>query len=355
MTSLTINCRFLTQPLTGVQRFAEEITRELCQRVPDVSLVAPGAGSLRRSEIGGVPVQRIGRMGGHLWEQLELPRALGRDTILLSLANTGPLFRRRQVVAVHDVAFIRHPDSYNRAFRFAYRIAVPVLVRSAERVITVSNFSKSELEALYGRRDIQVVPNAAGSLPSAPKRPATRAVPERFFLVVGSSNRHKNTTRAISAFAEYRRRGGQNGLVLAGDRNRNFASVDAADRSGGIVELGRVSDAELAWLYDHCEAFIFPSLYEGFGIPPIEAQSVGATVLAADIPVLREIMVSDSALWFDPSTDQSLADLLMAIERTTIPRIDPAVARGNARRFNWGTSAEILLDTVLAQWLDGHK
>ena len=108
-----------------------------------------------------------------------------------------------------------------------------------------------------------------------------------------------------------------------------------------------MADEELAWLYQHCKAFLFPSTYEGFGIPPIEAQAVGAPVLASDIPALREVLRPESALWFAPGEPTQIARALGIVDS------DPAriaqlseEGRRNADRFSWRDSASALSELI---------
>ncbi|WP_457100818.1 glycosyltransferase family 4 protein [Microbacterium sp. P5_E9] len=345
---IVVNCRFLTRPVTGVERFAEELTTSLAELRDDLLLVAP-AGDLRKTEIGGQPVHRVGRLRGHVWEQSELPRFAHRhgNAIMLNLANTGPAFSREQIVAIHDINHRRHPGSYSWRFRTLYRALTPLLVRNAAAVVTVSQFSKQEIAAYYVRADgIFVIPNAVGEWVHVPGRKPAGAVDDEFFLLVGSPSAHKNIDVAIAGFLGYRAAGGRARLILAGAPHASLAArtPHAVD---DVRAIGRVADEELAWLYQHCKAFLFPSTYEGFGIPPIEAQAVGAPVLASDIPALREVLRPESALWFAPGEPAQIARALGVVDS------DPArmeqlseEGRRNADRFSWRDSASALSELI---------
>src|SRR5690606_29456591 len=205
---IALNCRFLTQDLTGVQRYAEEITRELVRIRDDVRLYAP-RGDLRHHELGGRRVEQIGTTGGHRWEQWDLPRMLRRDLnspLLLSLMNTGPVLYRNQVVTHHDVTYVRFPDTYTRRFRLAYRMLSGLALRRAERVVTVSEFSRSEIADVYGidRQKIVVAGNAAG----AEFRQTHVDADEPYLLAVASFLPHKNIDRLVRSIEHYRDRSG---------------------------------------------------------------------------------------------------------------------------------------------------
>src|SRR5690554_2970230 len=143
---IVINARFLSQEIRGVQRFAEQISLELNGLRDDLVFVAPRDIRLHRSAQQ-LDVRRIGRHRGHLWEQLDLPLWLARqgNPPLVSLCNTAPLAYRNQIATHHDITYIRHPDSYSRAFRAVYRSLTPPLLKRIKALITVSEFSRSEI------------------------------------------------------------------------------------------------------------------------------------------------------------------------------------------------------------------
>ena len=250
---LVVNCRFLTRPVTGVERFAFEIVARLVERVDDIRLVAPPT-IPAETRIAGQRVQPVGRLRGHLWEQVSLPRYLrsvGSPT-LLDLANTGPLLWPNQLYVLHDVAFITQPESYRRAFRLAYRVIAGTLVRRASHVATVSTFSRDEIVRVFRclRCHIEIVPNGVSTFVSspAPSRPLELGV-------VSTSWRSalRPVTRTPRGWWMRMRASGNSGRsALPSDRRRKCTRVPFAEcrrRSAGVVELGRVSDRQLAQLY----------------------------------------------------------------------------------------------------------
>lgn len=350
---IVVNCRFLTQDLTGVQRFAEEITAALVGMRDDIRLVAP-PGALRRAALGGRPVEQIGRAHGHRWEQWDLPQALRRDLgspLLLSLMNTGPMSYRNQVVTHHDVTYVRYPQTYTRRFRAFYRLLSTVTLRRARHVVTVSEFSRAEIARVYDlpAERIRVVGNAAGEQFRIPHEDT----PDPYLLAVASFLPHKNIDRLVNAFERYRDASGSTTrLRLVGSaRPSAMARSDAAPRSSSSVELlGRVDDAELQALYAGARGFLFPSLYEGFGVPPLEAQAAGAPVAASDIPPVREAL-GDSALYFDPFDEVSMIDAIEVIDSDAAVR-EALRVKGfdTVTRYSWSHSASsisALLDELI--------
>ena len=209
--AVVVNCRFLTRPVTGVERFAEELTTRLVELRDDILLVAP-TGELRSSEIGGQPVHRVGRLRGHLWEQSELPRFAHRHgkALMLNLANTGPAFSREQIVAIHDINHRRqsrqlfmalpHPlprsDTSARPQRRRSGDRLSVLEAGDRHLLRSSRWSLRHPQR--GRR----VGARAGRKPAG-------AVDDEFFLLVGSPSAHKNIEVAIAGFLGYRAAGGR--------------------------------------------------------------------------------------------------------------------------------------------------
>lgn len=351
---IVVNCRFLSQEVTGVQRFAEEIASQLAMMRDDLVFVAP-PGRLRRNALGGRRVEQIGTRGGHAWEQWDLPRAMSRrydGALLVSLMNTGPIAYRNQVVTHHDVTYVRHPETYSLKFRTAYRLQASILLRRARAVVTVSEFSRREIADVYGLDParIYVVPNAASSQFSMPDG---ESAPGSYYLAVASQLPHKNLNFLVKAFVAFvERTGSPRTLRLVGTAPA-FGEDGGPELTHPRVEWsGRVSDTELAALYRGARALIIPSLYEGFGVPPLEAQASGCPVLSSSAASLPEVL-RDSALYFDPTDSEDLVRLLTtsdAFSQHERERLRSLGAR-NVARFDWRRSASLLsemLDTLQA-------
>jgi glycosyltransferase involved in cell wall biosynthesis len=339
---VAINGRFLAQRLTGVQRFATEIVRALGAVAPgEVVLYAPP--DSHDPSIPGVAFRQVGRMSGPEWEQLELPAALRRGSRppLVSLCNMGPVFYSPHYYTLHDVTFRRYPGGFSRAFLTLYGLLVPTLLRRAQHVFTVSQFSLDEISKEFGicRSKVSVMYNAATT--GLGKEPLydSEFARDPYFFTIGSAGSNKNLITLFRAYDEYRASGGAARLAVLGAR-----SSRTPDSPDGVDFLDRISDAELARRYANAIAYVSTSLYEGFSIPLLEAQSVGCPVVASRIPVHEEVL-GDSALFFRPQASSELASLLHAVERGPSAGL---VASGwaNVNRFNWEDSARTLLNCV---------
>lgn len=344
-----INGRFLTQPMSGVQRYARQIVRALDQRpgAADryVLLTPPGADNLNLLHI---PTHTIGRAGGHLWEQTALAWT-ARYGRLLSLGGSGPVLHRRQIVVIHDAAVFRHPQHFRTGYAAFHRALNNVLARRA-RLATVSEFSRRELASVLNLSpaSIAVAPNGANHLRNITPDPA---VIERlglttrpYFVALGNLTPNKNlivAIRALSRLAEPAVR-----LVIIGDRPGAVFDRSALPADPRLIFAGRRSDAEIAALLGGAQALVFPSFYEGFGIPPLEAMTLGCPVIASDIPATREVC-ADAALYFAPADDAALAaHMAESLSRPDVARRDAGLRR--ADRYAWSRSAEIIEDLLLS-------
>lgn len=338
---IVINARFLTQEMRGVQRFAEQICLALKQLRDDLVFVAPHGIKMSESAKA-LDVHYIGRNRGHLWEQVDLPLYLTRHgrPLLVSLSSTAPVFYANQIATHHDINYVRHPQSYSRMFRLVYRTVTPVLLWRLKSLLTVSNFSRNEIARFYGYSEqrIFIVPNATSDAFRPGAAPADNP---RYLLAVSSPSAHKNFNRMIQAFLTLRGHDDVQ-LHIVGAASEIFAAPELqrlACRDPRIRFLGRLSDAELIKQYQGATAFVFPSLYEGFGIPPLEAQACGCPVLAANAASIPEVLQA-SALYFDPL---GVSHMASAMERIlTDESLRQALRRRglqNVERFSWEESA----------------
>lgn len=277
---LSINGRFLTQSLTGVQRYAAEIVKAMdrlltsgkaAQQLLDAEwqiLVPPDAQTL--AGLGRIKVRQVGTLRGHAWDQIDLARAAA-GTRLVSLANSGPVLHRDHLVVIHDAQVFRRPDFFSWQYLVLHRSLGHLLARTAT-IATVSTFSRNELaDALsLDPTSIPIVPNSAEHFASVEPDfsiiESLRLEPHRFFLFVGSMTKNKNVDTAVRA-AERLGRTDFPLVVVGGDNSKVFGG-GATESKAGIVITGRLKDEQVAALFARAAAFVFPSLYEGFGIHP---------------------------------------------------------------------------------------
>ncbi len=255
------------------------------------------------------------------------------------------------VLTVHDLSFARAPELLRARDRLLFRRFVPGSLRRARRIIAVSEFTRRDLADAYDvpLDRITAIPNGVGEafrpLPDARRLAAERlGLAEEYVLFVGALAPRKNPLALLEAFARVARLGGAHQLVLAGaDRGSGAAMRRRADElglTGRLRLLGHVAEADLPALYGAAEAVCVPSLYEGFGLPALEAMACGTPVIASGTTGLGEA-VGEAALTFDPRSVAEIADALERVLGDASLR-EHLVAAGRARAaaFTWRRSAE---------------
>lgn len=352
MKTVFINGRFLQKPVTGTIRFAREIvwamdallTKGPESSAPRVELIAP-PGTPEPQGLKRIGFRTCGTHQGHLWEQWDLARAT-REGVLLSLTNSGPILHPDQIVVVHDALVYRFPQNFTFAYRAFHQMLGRLLARCA-RLATVSAFSRSELAGIWGLdpSTITLAPNGHEHMLRV--EPDERVLDKiglagrAYFLFVGSPAPNKNLTRAIEAFATLGRK--DVCFVIVGSAKADVFKMGLNAAPPGVLMPGRLSDEEIVTLYRHAQALVFPSLYEGFGIPPLEAMVQGCPVIAADIPPVREVC-AEAALYADPHSPVSLTEqmqTLLADAQTRTALIEKGKVRVQA--FRWEQGAAVLL------------
>jgi glycosyltransferase involved in cell wall biosynthesis len=291
-----------------------------------------------------------------LWVQLRLAALARRDEchVLHCPNGMGPLWSSMpMVLTIHDLSLYRYPHFHPRWRIATTRQFLPRLARRAAAVVAVSEFTRREiLSVLHLPADkVHVVHSAA----AASFRPVTDVaqlaavrqrygLPERFVLFVGTVEPRKNLFRLVRAFRQVRQRGLPHALVLAGHKGwlmDGFAAeIERLGLSDATRRLGYIPDVDLPALYALADLFVYPSLYEGFGLPTLEAMACGTPVLSSNSPALAEVC-ADAACLVDPLDEEALAEAIVAVLRDPERRAELSRAGLiRAREFSWQRAAE---------------
>jgi len=354
---IAINGRFLSQRFSGVQRFAAEVIKAIDRLLEGefaalrgrVELLAPR--TAREFPLANIPLRRVGRFGGYVWEQIEYP-FYGAGRLLLNLCMLGPIAVRHQLVVVHDATVLALPENFSPRFRAAYKFLIPRLCRRSELIVTVSEFSRREIGKWYGA-DTAAMPVCFEGGDHMTAVPADMSVIDRldlrgrrFFLGVGVDSANKNIKTVVRAFAEA---GFDDvALVLTGSRDPKVFGAFRLAGGEGVRMAGFVSDAELRALYEHALALVFPSYYEGFGLPPLEAMTCGCPVIISEQPALVEVC-GEAALVCSADDSAAMTRHMRALASNPALRERLTKAgHARARRFTWETTARSLLHHCLA-------
>jgi glycosyltransferase involved in cell wall biosynthesis len=286
-----VNGRFLTKPVAGVVRYSQELFRQvdalleteaysglqvICL-VPPEQLTDPGWKNIE--------IRKVGINRQNLWEQVDLPLVTMED-LLFSPGNSGPILKSRQVLTIHDASVFAFPNAYSPAFRLKFKIVLRSLVKRAPLVLTVSRFSRRELVKYFGvdQERFEVIYNGGdhlGRVKSDPRVLETYHLKNKgYMLTVSSNSPHKNLACVISAADKIRRQDMQF-VAVGGTFERVFQSSGLVDLPQNVQLLGYANSGELKALYENAAGLIFPSLYEGFGLPVVEAMQLGCPVLCS--------------------------------------------------------------------------
>lgn len=342
---LLINGLFYAQMATGTHRFARELMRELDPLLEDnssITIAVPRDAQV--PDFQHIRVVRVGRLHGTVWEQLSLPfYAYRHGSTILSLTNTQPLLHPG-IMCIHDAAYKTHPEYFptlhGRLSVLWHRVIFAQACRLTRYpLITVSEFSRSVIAESYhiSPERLTVISNGwqhlRDILPDFSVLESNHLERGKYYFTLGNVNINKNTRWVI----RYAQQHPDDVFVLSGPRRKNSeVDIDAPN----VHYLGYLSDEQIAALYAGCKAFIFPSLHEGFGIPPMEALCRGARAIVARTTCLPEIY-RDSVYYIDPYDTAVDLDTLLA------QQVAPAEAV--LERYSWALSAKKLRDLLLCK------
>lgn len=298
-----------------------------------------------------------------LWFQtVLLGQRYGRDAVLLVTDSKMPFFLPDSCVAVPlitDLAVYRMPAVYKRSRVLLWKAQYLYIKRRANYYLTISQFSKNEIVSLLGvePEKIYVIPCACSShIAKVEEEEQLNRVrkkydlPDRYILFVGNTNPRKNLNRLLKAYDMAKDKGEiAHQLIIAGDQGWKFdreLALNGVKHKKDIRFIGFVADEDMNALYSAASLFVFPTLYEGFGIPVIEAQTCGVPVLTSNVSALPEVG-GDGAIYVDPYCEEDICDgILKVLQDETLRKKLVESGYQNRKRFSWKKSAEMLNDIV---------
>ncbi|MED5619493.1 glycosyltransferase family 4 protein [Ideonella sp. BN130291] len=369
MNTVYINGKFTAQPTTGVQRAAHNtvaaldrlLQRQTAKSTHWVLLCpdrrrAPTLQCIETRVITGASM-----LGLHGWEQLLLPWVT-KGAPLLSLSGSAPWLKHVQACTFYDAAVFDRPGAYRRVFVWWYRFLFRRLAGKAAFVATVSEFSKGRLMehlpltlqrvALLGcGADHFSAVTADGKVLMR-----LRLIPGHYFIVVGSANVNKNHSAVVEAFTKLADRPDLKLVIVGSHRPEVFSRAEVLGTDARIVHAGAVDDASLKALYEHAAALVFPSRYEGFGLPPLEAMSCGCPVITTRTAAIPE-SCGEAPFYVEEACAPQLAEAMHRLAGDPSLRVALAHAgRRHSARFTWDAVASRLLSSVSSvHWTDDTR
>ncbi|MFZ9521135.1 MAG: glycosyltransferase family 4 protein [Silvanigrellaceae bacterium] len=356
--TIGLNGRFLVAQRTGVQRSAYRLFRSVIEHGDDFNFILfTGDSELfapewQRPNVKVVtsPLSQRSVMRNYVWEQIELPRLAARFGVdlLHSPANLAPLaFRGKSIVNIHDLCFLVQPAWFSFTFRSIYRWLVPRIARNSSVVVTNSNYSKNDILKFLNLSVDRIRLTYWSVDPIFYEYNKPYHEREDRIIFVGSLEPRKNLRGLLKGFALFKQRNPQSKtrLTVVGCENPLFADIgiNRQDVGNDVDFRGYISDRELAELFGSVRALVYPSFYEGFGFPPLEAMAAGTPVVTSRTSSLPEV-VGSAALLVDPYSSEDIAQKIAQA-------LDPEVAgklveQGNAqvRKFSWDKVGEHMIN-----------
>ncbi len=360
--NLFVNARHLAGPHTGIEVYMEQLLGALGRtgrvQITALSWAPLGLNLPGVREV--VPALRpaLGGLRAVLWklwfDQWHSLRATAPAAGILVHGMDGFLpfslrARDRSVATVHDLGWQVHPELYDRKLRMTYTALFPWVLRRANRMIAVSQYTADDLMRRAGvpASKIDVVYHGLDPVFAAPSgRPGDSTSDSLYVLAVGGVSPRKNTRRLIEAFVRWRGRGGHRTdyelRITGASLDRGFARN--GDLPDGVSLLGYVDKAELPRLYAGASAFLYPGIYEGFGLPIIEAMACGAPVITSTTGATPEI-AGGAAILVDPFSVDSIEAGIERVTRQDEADRLRALGHERARRFNWSDAADATIET----------
>lgn len=330
-----INGKFLCQRITGVQRFAFEITKRI-DEINDPNflfkLIVPSKEFVKNThQYKNIEIVYTKGKPNYFWEQITLARYCKKNKPfdLLNLCNIAPI-RYPGSCVIHDLGCIDAKNGFSKKQVFIYKFINRRNVKKYKHIFTVSYCMKQRIEEYYKVKNVQVIYNGYEHFNNVVVSKPKFDLPNKYYFAVGSMNPNKNFVSII----KMAHNNPNERFYIAGGSAKNFKKLQL-DIPQNVIFTGYLEDSELAYLYKNCFAFLFPSLYEGFGIPPLEALVLGCkTVICNDIPVLKEVY-HNFAVFIDYSCNVDLSKI------PSNPNLDLTELKN---RFNWEKSAKNLVE-----------
>ena len=304
-----VNGKFLCQKITGVQRFAIELIREMDKIVLneyEITIVCPSKEEqLNDLELSNIKIVYTKGKPNYFWEQWTLPRFCKKHKpdVFLNMCNVAPILYPGSCV-IHDLGCIDASKGFSFKQNMVYRLINKLNVKRYKHIFTVSKVMKARIEEYYKVDNVEVIYNSADHIKRIkPSKPAID-LNGHYYFSLGSMNPNKNFKAIIRIALENK----DKTFYISGKKGKSF-SEENLTCPDNVIFTGYLSDEEIVYMYNHCDAFLFPSKYEGFGIPPLEALVSGCRlVICNDIPVLREIY-NGSCVFVDFDTITKLDDI----------------------------------------------
>lgn len=341
--NIYINARFLTQPISGVQRFSYEMSKRLSKEYRHrLILLVPRGMKIQKYYNYDFNIKKIGINRSHFWEQLDLFFYLKskKNPLLINFSNSCPLLYKNQISTIHDLSIYESKKMYSTIYTTFYKFIFPIMIKRCHKILTVSNFTKSEIIKKFNIYDNNIIiTNNAVSFKNISTISKNN---DNYILYVGNDSKRKNLCSLIKAFNLIK----NNNIylkIVGSISKENYENIYGNKR---IEVLSHVTTENLFYLYNNAKMLVFPSLYEGFGIPPLEAMYCSCPVIVSNIDVFKELY-GTAALYIDPlDVSQLKESILRLLDDSTLRQkyINKGIIQ--AKKYSWEKSSYPLIKEI---------
>lgn len=321
---------------SGVQRHAQEITKALQEEDYTINIAIPKYNN---------------RYYQQIWEHTLLPFYARKYHLLYCPSNIGPIWlskKTKLVITLHDLAFLDFPEQYSSVFQKYYAFLVPKILRRAQHIVTISNFSKARIvqEYPWTGEKINVIHHGISPYFTASVEPKSN-----YTLYVGSTNEIKNFQAVLQIFLTPEFKTTPLKMILPGvstftQETEISTLLQKAKGADNIEIINQVSQDELKTYYQNAKLFVFPSFHESFGFPPLEAMACGTPVIVSNVTALPEIC-GDAVLYVNPYSTKDIAEKIQSLLSDTLLQ-EQYIAKGLAhvKQYTWEDAAKAHLKVL---------
>lgn len=321
--NIVINGDFLLKNITGVQRYAYEIVRHIDQNLDendnfDIEILVP-ENSKVDFDLKKIKIVKFGKQRKFFWQQISLYRyCKKKQAICVCLCSMVPyLYADNSIGVIHDAGTLAHPEFYKKKYLLYNKIFMWNVCKRYKAIVTVSKFSKNEIMKYCNniQKDIRVIGNAADHVLDVIEDidilSKLQLKKNGYCYTVSSLSPNKN----YKWIMEEAKNNPEEIFVISGMNLNNFTKEYMGEKSVNVIFTGYVSDSEMVTLMKYCKVFLFPTLYEGFGITPLEAMTLGTKIVVSDTPCMHEVY-EESAKYINPYKCNYTINQLIEEEKT---------------------------------------
>ena len=332
-----INGKFLCQQKTGVQAYAFGMLEALLKVGFEFVVLVPKSFENKSN----LPLKKIGRASSlAIWEQVYLCNFIrkDKDAILINFCNSAPLFLKNQVITIHDLAFeVKNVNWFSYFFKIWYQFLIPHICKNSKLILTISEFSKSEICLNYKipTTKVKIIPNGIPFIADIAKN----TIDSKYLLLIGGNNSRKNNNFILNQILAIENLGY---YIIVLSNNVSVFVNNSETVHPSVRNLDYIENEDYYSLIRNASALIYPSLYEGFGIPILEALCLKTPVICSDLPVFKESF-SEGPIYFKNNDNNSF---LAALKKIGTAKVSEEYVENLKKIYNFKSSANLLISEL---------